>query len=655
MKALGRIALILIGVLLVAYGEPHAGWIKDGVALCPYPSDQWYGYIASDASGGAIIAWEEVRSGVPYDFDIYAQRIDRGGNILWAPDGVPICMQPEGQADPNIIPDGSGGAIIGWRDERSGTFHVYAQRVSAEGVIQWTPNGVAITSERYGQYGPRIVPDGDGNFYMAWRDDRSGVGQVYCQKLDGNGNAQWTTNGIAVCPTSYWQDMPEAVIDRSGGVILVWVDERNSILNYFIYAQRLDGNGNKLWTASGVPITLSSGIKWHLSCIEDESGGAFVAWSSGSSGGYENIFAQHLDSAGLLWPGGDVPVCVAGQDQVVPSIARDIDGNAIVAWMDKRDGRDDIYAQKVQSNGVPAWTANGAIVKIGPPATGFEWSAPEIVTDAAGGAIITWQQGLGTETSWDIFAQRVDPDGNLLWPETGVIVCGAIDGQYYPQMIPNGEGGAIMTWRDMRQDTIGAVYVMRVTANGETVATLLQSFAARAEGRSVVIEWRLAEMDADARFTVLRSSGGEYQELMHPSIQRDGLSFTCSDETCRPGGAYRYRVDIETGGERKTLFESEVISLPALELALMQNYPNPFNPTTTIRFDLPTKGRVRLAVYDCAGREIACLLDGEREAGSNEVSWDGRDSRGAAVGTGVYFYRLTAGKRALTKKMMLIK
>jgi hypothetical protein len=154
---------------------------------------------------------------------------------------------------------------------------------------------------------------------------------------------------------------------------------------------------------------------------------------------------------------------------------------------------------------------------------------------------------------------------------------------------------------------------------------------------------------------VLRSSGGEYQELMHPSIQRDGLSFTCSDETCRPGGAYRYRVDIETGGERKTLFESEVISLPALELALMQNYPNPFNPTTTIRFDLPTKGRVRLAVYDCAGREIACLLDGEREAGSNEVSWDGRDSRGAAVGTGVYFYRLTAGKRALTKKMMLIK
>ncbi len=655
MGTLGRIALVLVAAISLAYGELHAAWIKDGVALCPYPSDQWYGFIASDASGGAIIAWEEVRSGVPYDFDIYAQRIDRDGNILWAPDGVPISVQPESQLDPNIQPDGLGGAIIAWRDERSGTYHVYAQRITADGVVQWTPNGIAITSERYGQYGPDIVPDGNGNFYIAWRDDRSGVGQIYCQKLDGNGNALWTSNGIAVCPTSYWQDRHCTVTDGSGGVILVWEDERNSILNSFIYAQRLDGAGNKRWTASGVPIDLSTGLKGHLSCIEDECGGAYMTWDSGNAAEWQSIFAQHIDSAGIILPTGIVPVCTAPQEQVAPKVVLDGLGGAIITWLDKRNGRDDIYAQRLQSNGTAAWNSNGIMINLGPSVTGFNWSMPEIVIDEIGGAIITWQQGLGTATSWDIFAQRVDPDGNLLWPDTGVVVCGAIDGQYYPQMIPNGEGGAIMTWRGMRQDTIGAVYAMRVTANGETVATLLQSFATRAQGRSIVIEWRLAEMDADARFTVLRSSGGDYEELIHPSIQRDDLSFTCSDETCRPGVAYRYRVDIETGGKRWILFESDIVSLPALELALMQNYPNPFNPTTTIRFDLPAKERVRLAVYDCAGREVACLLDGEREPGPNEVSWDGRDGRGAAAGTGIYFYRLTAGKRSLTKKMVLLK
>jgi hypothetical protein len=654
-RTLGRIATILLASLLFNPPGVQARWIKDGKAISPLLGDQWYAYLASDTAGGAIITWYEARSGIPYDFDIFAQRVDRDGNILWAPEGVPICTAPGAQGDPQITADGSGGAIISWRDERSGTFHIYAQRITADGMIQWTPNGVAVTSERYGQYGPAIVPDGGGNFYIAWRDDRSGIGQIYCQKLDGNGNAQWATNGIPVCPTSYWQDRHRAVSDGSGGAIIVWEDERNSILNSFIYGQRLDGNGNKLWTASGAPIDISTGLKGHLSCIEDECGGAYIAWDSGNAAEWQDIFAQRIDSAGIILRAGTVPVCTAPQEQVAPKLVFDGPDGAIITWLDKRNGRDDIYAQRLQPNGVPAWTSNGIMIKVGPLATGFEWSAPQIVCDNAAGAIITWQEGLGTATSWDILAQRVDPDGNLLWPDTGVLVCGAIDGQYYPQMIPNGEGGAILTWRDMRQDTIGAVYAMRVTANGETVATLLQSFAARAQGSRIIIEWRLAEVDADARFTVLRSSGGGHKELVDPVLQRDGLSFTFSDETCRPGIAYRYRVDIETGGDRRILFESEAISLPALELSLAQNYPNPFNPATTIRFVLPEKASVRLAVYDCAGREIARLIDGEREAGANEVSWDGRDARGSAVGTGIYFYRLTAGKQILTKKMVLLK
>jgi len=502
---------------------------------------------------------------------------------------------------------------------------------------------------------PVAVPDGRGNFIIAWRDDRSGVGQIYCQKLGGNGVAQWATNGIAVCPTAWWQDSPKVLRGSSGDAIVVWEDERYSIMNSFIYAQRLDGNGNRLWAADGSPITLSSGLKWDMSCIEDRHGGAFVTWSDNRVG-TNNVYAQRFDSAGtILWTFGEIPVCAAIQDQKAPSLALDDFGNAIIAWLDKRDGRDDIYAQKMGSNGVPAWTSNGIMINMGPPATGFTWSIPQIAFDGAGGAIIAWQEGLGTATSWDIFAQRVAPDGNLLWPDTGVVVCGAIDGQYYPQLIPNGEGGAILTWRDMRQDTIGAVYAMRITANGETVATLLQSFAAHAQGSQIVIEWRLAEIDPDARFIVLRSSGGGYEELADPVLQRDGLSFTFSDETCRPGVTYRYRIDIETGGERRVLFESETVSLPSFELALMQNYPNPFNPVTTIRFDLPENTRVRLAIYDCAGREIVPLLDGECEAGAHEVSWDGRDARGAAVGTGIYFYRLMAGKQALTKKMVLLK
>ncbi len=652
-------ALAFVAALSPAHPGLRAEWIKNGVVLCQYSSDQWYAHIATDGTGGAFFAWYEIRSGVDWDFDIFAQRLDIDGNNLWNPEGVPICVVPGGQADPVIVQDGEGGVIIAWRDQRDQYFKIYAQRLDGAGNIRWTPNGVLVCTSNDPEYMPQVVPDGHGNFFIAWRDDRWGYGQVYCQKLDGDGNLLWAPAGLNVCPTLGWQDWPHMISDTKGGVILAWHDERYGFLSHYIYAQRLDREGNLLWDEQGACICEFDYYKWSLGCIADGQGGGIVAWHGngyGGGGGYE-VFAQRFDSTGaILWLNSGVPVCQAPGDQIGPHLASDDASGTIISWLDNRNDRDDIYAQRVTADGNARWQTDGLMIHMGPVSSGFGYSVPGIVRDGKGGAILSWTEGPGSNALWDIFAQRVDGEGSILWPDT-VYVCGAPGGQYLSSMRENGEGGAIIAWRDMRNgaDQNGMAYAARITGDGQTVATLLQSFAIRAQGRSIVIEWRLAEMDADAKFTVLRSSGGDYEEFIHPFLQRDGLSFTCSDETCRPGVAYRYRVDIETGGKRRILFESDIVSLPTLELALAQNYPNPFNPVTTIRFDLPAKEWVRLAVYDCAGREVACLLDGEREAGPNEVSWDGRDGRGAAAGTGIYFYRLTAGKRSLTKKMVLLK
>jgi cytochrome c peroxidase len=83
---------------------------------------------------------------------------------------------------------------------------------------------------------------------------------------------------------------------------------------------------------------------------------------------------------------------------------------------------------------------------------------------------------------------------------------------------------------------------------------------------------------------------------------------------------------------------------------LHRNHPNPFNPKTQLSFTLPEEGSVRLAVYDVAGREIAVLADGIREAGTHTFSFDGND-----LASGVYFYRLEAGEHIEQQKMMLMK
>ncbi len=105
---------------------------------------------------------------------------------------------------------------------------------------------------------------------------------------------------------------------------------------------------------------------------------------------------------------------------------------------------------------------------------------------------------------------------------------------------------------------------------------------------------------------------------------------------------------------KQTTSIDENVAQPS-EFSLEQNYPNPFNPTTSISFAIPERTDVRVVVYDMQGREIATLIDGEKAAGSYAVSWNGLDSNGMNVASGMYLYRLETNNFQQTRKMMMIK
>jgi hypothetical protein len=139
-----------------------------------------------------------------------------------------------------------------------------------------------------------------------------------------------------------------------------------------------------------------------------------------------------------------------------------------------------------------------------------------------------------------------------------------------------------------------------------------------------------------------------------------------------PGSASHIDVFV-TGSKRKTsaddtrfvllvgdaqYIEEHRSLLPGLptRTALHQNFPNPFNPTTVIRYELASRSRVSLRVYDVRGARVRTLENRELPAGRYEVGWDGMDNRGSQVASGIYFYRLvTSGGAALTRKMVMLK
>lgn len=94
----------------------------------------------------------------------------------------------------------------------------------------------------------------------------------------------------------------------------------------------------------------------------------------------------------------------------------------------------------------------------------------------------------------------------------------------------------------------------------------------------------------------------------------------------------------------------EKTELKPTEFSLKQNYPNPFNPQTWIKYEVPQQTHVRIVVYDLLGNEVAVLVNGEKQAGRYEINW-----KPTSLSSGIYFYRMQAGKYSATKKLVFMK
>jgi hypothetical protein len=387
-------------------------WTANGVALSTATGAQQNSAIVSDGEAptgtgsGAIVTWMDRRSGT---WDIYAQRVNAMGAIQWWADGLAACSATGDQQYPTITSDGAHGAIVAWQDSRTGTNDIYAQRILVGGAVQWTAGGVALCTAAGSQQNPTIVSDGEGGAIVTWCDYRSGSKpDIYAQRISADGTVRWSADGVPICADAYEQRPPVIVSDGAGGAIIAWMDYRSS--NFDIYAQRILPGGTVQWTANGVAVCTAPDWQQAPAIASDGGGGATITWSDKRSGTDFDIYAQAISAAGATrWEANGVALCTATGAQGVPTIAANAAGGAIVTWSDYRGGGSniDIYAQRISAAGATQWTANGLALCA---ATGNQ-EYPVITTDGAHGAIVTWYDSRGGLT--DIYAQRVQANGQL--------------------------------------------------------------------------------------------------------------------------------------------------------------------------------------------------------------------------------------------------
>jgi hypothetical protein len=308
-------------------------------------------------------------------------------------------------------------------------------------------------------------------------------------------------------------------------------------------------------------------------------------------------------------------VSTARADQIHPEIACDGAGGAIITWTDFRNpSYADVYAQRIDTLGNLMWGADGVAVG---SAAGYQ-SLPQIIADGAGGAVISWQDA--RVSGFDIYAQRYDIGGTAHWGG-GVIVCSAADEQDNLALAPDGTGGAVIAWRDGRNSN-DDIYAQRVDGLGGTRWVT--------NGAGVCVQ-------SNSQDQVQVASDGEGGAIF---VWRDYRTGASSDIYAT--ALTEYGTGVENPGAPSAFY-------------LAQNFPNPFNPVTRIAFGLRAPAAVSLRIYDAAGRLVRVLAEGTRAAGQHIEPWDGRNLRGSAVASGMYFYRLDAGTFAQTRKMILLR
>ena len=643
----------------------------------------WQGHpaVAMDTSGDFVICWVDGRNG---ERDIYAQRYSSSGDRLGTDFRVNDDAGSSFQEFPSIAMDAYGDFIICWQDGRNGDYDIYAQRYSMVGdrvgVNLRVNDDVGTSWQRY----PSVSMDAYGDFIICWQDGRSGDYDIYAQRYNMVGDRVGINSRVNDDAGASNQWYPSVAMDVDGGFAICWGDERNGWDNPDIYAQRYNSSGETLETNFKVNNDVGTSRQGSPSIAMDLEGDFVICWVDDRNGEWDyDIYAQRYSSTGdTLRANFRVNDDSGASYQCFPSVSTDLNGDFVICWEDWRNGEwdYDIYAQRYSNLGGTL----GANFKVNDnTGTSGQYSA-SVSMDAYGDFIICWQDSRNSDL--DIYAQRYNSSGETLETNFKVNNDVGTNGQGYPSMAMDTDGNFVICWQDERNGN-SDIYAQRYSSSGDTLGgnfrvnddagSSWQWYPSVAMGRNsgFVICWQDAR-NGDWNIYAQRYHadgtrwGGNYlvnqrpdvpnPDQLHPSIalNNDRIVFTWED--IRRSKGWDIYAKVVSWDWDKVDEKEDENSLPQ-DFALFQNYPNPFNSTTAISYQLSAVRlhRTSLKIYNTLGQEVKTLVNEEQPAGNYQVLWDGRDSSGKQVASGVYFCRLevTGGRFKVekTRKMVILR
>jgi hypothetical protein len=241
----------------------------------------------------------------------------------------------------------------------------------------------------------------------------------------------------------------------------------------------------------------------------------------------------------------------------------------------------------------------------------------------------------------------------------------------WPLIVQVGDIGETVLF-DINFAAKGDVYVVYTRGNDPTVPVELSQFAATITAENFVqITWTTQSESNISGYNIYRndsmdlSSAIKVSDLIEGTNASEAHTYTYLDKELDQSGTYYYWLqNVELDGYTSFYgpvsvsfkVDDEGGAPPVNFVTRLENaYPNPFNPNTNIRYQLKDAGDVKIDIFNARGQLVRSFSRTHDAAGYYQINWDGRDSSGKAVSSGVYQYKMTSGKYHSTKKMVLKK